>query len=299
MKNYLKSPITILLLGAMTCSTAVIMIKESTLHPILLAGYRLLLAGLFLTPLYFRDLKKEKKKVKETLYAFWPGVILSVHFITWVMGCRATYAANATLIVNMVPAAMPFVLFILVREVISKRELTGTLFASAGVVLLMLSDFKLSREHFIGDMICFGSMILFALYLALSRKYKNRGSIWLYTVPLFISAGLCCFVLAAIQGIMPWHGMNMTEAGHALLLAIIPTIMGHTALNYSMKVLRGQVVGVLNMTQFLWAAMYGYIFFAEIPGVAFYPSVLLLATGICIIVTKRTENEEASTKVKV
>ena len=293
--NFLKSPITILLLGAMTCSTAVIMIKESKLDPNLLAGYRLLLAGVFLLPLFFRDLKRENKKVKDTLYACWPGMILSVHFITWVMGCRATYAANATLIVNMIPAAMPFVLFVLIREVITKRELLGTAFAASGVIILMVSDFNLSRDHFIGDLICFASMLLFAIYMTFSRKYRGRGSIWLYTVPLFISAGLCCFAIAAVQGIMPWHGLNMTEFNHALLLAVIPTILGHTALNYSMKVLRGQVVGVLNLTQFMWASLFGYLFFAEIPGIAFYPAVLLLVIGICIIVTKAKVEENPIT----
>ena len=68
---------------------------------------------------------------------------------------------------------------------------------------------------------------------------------------------------------MPWHGLNSIEMTHALLLAIIPTIIGHTALNYSMKVLRGQVVGILNLTQFIWASLFGYIFFAEIPGMTF------------------------------
>ncbi|MCH2204646.1 MAG: DMT family transporter [Lentisphaerales bacterium] len=282
----------------MACSTAVIMIKDSSLDPNLLAGYRLILGGLLLLPLYLRDLKKEQKQVKDTLYACWPGVILCAHFISWVIGCRATYAANATLIVNMVPAAMPFVLFFLVREVITKRELVGTAFSICGVVLLMVSDFNLSEEHFRGDVICFFSMLLFALYLALSRKYRGRGSIWLYSVPLYISAGLCCFVVAALQGIMPWHGLNSVELTHALLLAVIPTIIGHTALNYSMKVLRGQVVGVLNLTQFVWASLFGYIFFAEIPGMAFYPAVLLLAIGICIIVTKAEAVSEQVSKEK-
>ena len=255
------------------------------MDPVLVAGYRLLLAGLFLLPLYLRDLKKENKKVKDTLFSCKPGMVLGLHFISWVIGCRMTYAANATLIVNMVPAVMPFILYFIIREVLTKREMLGSLVAVTGVFILIVSDFKLNASHFKGDLVCFGSMTLFALYLVFSRKYRDSGSIWLYTVPLYISGGLLCFTIAACRGIGPWEGLNLTEAVYLLLLAVLPTIIGHSSLNYSMKVLRGQLVGVLNLSQFVFAAIYGYTFFAEIPGQVFYISVICLVGGIYIVIT--------------
>lgn len=279
----------ILFLGAMTCSSSIIMIKGSKIDPVLLAGYRLFLAGLFLSPIYFRELKKEQKKVKDTLFACLPGVILAVHFISWVIGCRITYAANATLIVNMVPAVMPFILYFMIKEVINKRELLGSAFAVSGIFILILTDFNLNQEHFKGDIICFFSMLTFALYLVMSRKYRDSGSIWLYTVPLFTTGGIVCFLIAACRGVFPWHGLNRVEAGYILAIAVIPTIVGHSALNFAMKKIRGQIVGVLNLSQFIFAAFYGYLFFGEVPGQIFYISVLLLVIGICIIVTRKKE----------
>lgn len=287
MSNKLSSPVMILFLGAMTCSSSVIMIKGSTIDPVLLAGYRLFIAGVFMSPLYFRDLKKERKKVRDTLFACFPGAILGIHFITWVIGCRATYAANAALIVNMVPAVMPFMLYFIIKEVINKREMMGSAVSVLGIVLLIVTDFKVNEAHFKGDIMCFLSMLTFALYLVMSRKYRNSGSIWLYTVPLFTTGGLLCFTIAACRGVMPWYGLNLKEIAYILAIAIIPTIIGHSALNYSMKNIRGQIVGVLNLSQFVFAAIYGYIFFREVPGQVFYISVFLLVVGICIIVTKK------------
>ena len=294
MSKNLTAPIAILFLGAITCSSAIIMIKASKLDPVLVAGYRLFLAGVFLSPLYFRDLKKENKKVKDTLFACTPGMVLGIHFITWVIGCRMTYAANATLIVNMVPAVMPFILYFVIKEVLTKRELAGSLFAVSGVFILIISDFKLNSAHFRGDLVCFGSMTLFALYLVLSRKYRDSGSLWLYTVPLYVSGGLLCFLISMLKGVMPWEGMNIQEAGYVLLLAILPTIVGHSALNYSMKVLRGQLVGVLNLSQFVFAAIYGFIFFGEVPSMIFYMSVLFLVGGIYIVITGKEKPQEES-----
>ena len=293
MSEKLKTPVIILFLGAMTCSSSIIMIKGSKIDPVLLAGYRLFLAGVFLSPLYFRDLKKERKQVKDTLFACWPGVVLGVHFITWVIGCRITYAANATLIVNMVPAVMPFLLYFMIKEVINKREMIGSAFAVSGIFLLMITDFKLNAEHFRGDVMCFLSMLTFALYLVMSRKYRDSGSIWLYTVPLFTTGGLVCFLIGACRGVFPWHGLNAVEIGYILAIAIIPTIIGHSALNYAMKKIRGQIVGVLNLSQFVFAAIYGYMFFGEIPDQVFYISVFFLVIGICIIVTKKREVPQA------
>ena len=296
MSKNLTGPIFILFLGAITCSSAIIMIKASKLDPVLVAGYRLFLAGIFLLPLYLRDLKKSQKKVKDTLFSIKPGIVLGVHFITWVIGCRMTYAANATLIVNMVPAVMPFILYFIIREVLTKREVAGSLCAVSGIVILMMTDFQLNEAHFRGDLVCLGSMTLFALYLVLSRKYRNRGSIWLYTVPLYISGGFLCFIISACRGVMPWDGMNLIEGGYVLLLAVLPTIVGHSALNYSMKVLRGQLVGVLNLSQFVFAAIYGYIFFAEVPGQAFYIAVLFLVGGIYIVITGKEQPEVENSK---
>ena len=203
------TPFFFVMLGAMFCATSVIMIKGSKLDPILLAGYRLFVASLIMMPFYFRDLKKEEKKVKDTFYAFWPGLVLSLHFISWVIGCRMTYAANATLIVNMVPAVMPFILYFMIKEVLTKNEVFGSLCAVSGIVFLMITDFKINEQHFRGDLICLGSMILFALYLVMSRKYRGKGSIWLYTVPLYFSAGIICFAIAACKGTLPLGGAKL------------------------------------------------------------------------------------------
>ena len=81
----------------------------------------------------------------------------------------------------------------------------------------------------------------------------------------------------------------MTAAGHIFLRALFPTLIGHTALNYSMKALRGQVVGVLNLTQFIFAAIFGFLFFAEVPDKAFYIAALMLITGIFIMIYKRSQ----------
>ena len=80
---------------------------------------------------------------------------LRLHFITWIAGARMTPAANSTLIVNIVPVVMPLLLWLFAREKLTPRETWATGIATVGLAVLFAADFRISREHFRGDTICF------------------------------------------------------------------------------------------------------------------------------------------------
>ena len=52
-------------------------------------------------------------------------------------------AANASIIFNMVPILMPFLLFFMIREKIDLREIIGTILALVGVVNRSVSLYRL------------------------------------------------------------------------------------------------------------------------------------------------------------
>ena len=118
----------IMLLGVWACSTGVIMVKSSHVHPVLLASYRLLVAAAALSPLFVRDLKRHAggygwRHVRRTVL---PGLFLAGHLSTWIFGARLTQAAHASLIVNMMPIVMPFILYFMIRERVTLLETAGS-----------------------------------------------------------------------------------------------------------------------------------------------------------------------------
>ena len=100
----------LLLVGVICISTAVILLKASTEHPMLVAAYRLLVAALGLLPFYLRDLANFPGEYgwKQISWSLLPAVLLAAHFATWVVGARMTQVANASLIINLTPVVMPF-----------------------------------------------------------------------------------------------------------------------------------------------------------------------------------------------
>lgn len=298
----------LLVVGVYCCSTAVIMIKACEVHPVLLASYRQLLAALALSPLLLRDLRRHLVRgaagdargatalaaaatgsapptaafrPRMLLRTVLPGAVLGAHFVTWIIGARLTPAANSSLIVNMVPIAMPFLAYALLRERLTRGELTGTAVAIGGLVLLGWADFRLSAVHFQGDLLCFGSMLLFALYLALGRRNRAFPSLWLYVVPLYFVGGVVCFV-AALPQVSPLAIPSAWDGLMVLGLALVPTVMGHSILNASMKHLSGQTVSLANLGQFVFAGVMGYAWLDEGLAWSFYPAAALVVLGAVV-----------------
>ena len=283
-KNETIARAILLVMGVMCGSTAVIMIKASTEHPFLLSSYRLLLAGLVLLPFFVRELRKSPGKYgwRELGWSALPALGLAVHFMSWVFGARMTPVANASLIANLTPAAMPFFLWLFYRERVKKVELIGTAFTIMGLLVLTGANLQLSHENVLGDLICFGSMLAFAAYLALGRKNGSRLSLWLYMVPLYLMAGVICFV-AALFVTNPFKETTLLNVLYIIGLALVPTVGGHTILNYSMKFFRGQVVSVTNLSQPVFAGILGFLIFHEIPRPVFFAAAALVVAGVLIV----------------
>ncbi len=297
--SVMAGPFLVLLFGAFAASTSVIFIKASTIDPVLLCALRLLLSAALLTPLFARELRRHGVSLNARLLApsIVPGLVLGVHFMSWTVGARLTAAANSTLIVNLVPVVMPFYVYLLLRETLNRREAVGTIVAMAGVAVLGISDFRFDRTYFLGDMISFVSMLFFALYLVLGRRNNVQRSIWLYLVPLYSTAGLFCLVVALFRVdpfAVPYSAADLVAVAG---LAVVATIIGHSALNYAMKLLRPQITSLVNLGQFIFAGVLGYLFFREIPTLSFFVASLLIIAGAAFVIIAAARRERSGAAV--
>ena len=281
--------VALLLGGVWACATAIIFIRLSETPPMLLTGLRLLLAAAVLSPLCIRDFRKHRKSLgwgdlRMTIIA---GCAMGLHFASWIMGARLANPTNASLIVNMVPAVLPLMLFVMVRERVTQGELKGTLLAMAGVCVLGAWDFHVSAEYFTGDLICFGSMLIFCFYLTLGRRNRHFATIWLYVVPLYFFGG-CLFLAAGIIVELGMWGMSVPWGAREILLIValvlIPTVIGHSILNYSVKHMRGQLVGVINLFQFAFVGVMAWLVGEKTPAWTIVPAAVLVLTGAIVVV---------------
>lgn len=278
--------IVLLFAGQVITSTAVIFIKANTVHPLLFASLRLLGATVILSPFFVREAHRTYGRLSLDLIrpALIPGAFLAVHMMTWIMAARTTTAANANLIVNMTPLFMPVVVFLLTREGVRAWEMVGTLIALAGLAALGVPSFQGSRETLVGDVLAFGSMLFLATYLALARRNRGPGSVWIYVTPLYFVAGLICLAVSLFftsPAAQTWSWRNILT-----LLGIVvgPTIIGHTAMNHAMGRLPTQIVGLSQLSQTIWAGLMAFLIFGEVPHPLFAVAAVCIAAGVVVIV---------------
>ena len=277
--------ILLLVLGVIACSTAAILIKASLTHPLVLTALRLPIATLVLSPLFFLHLRRDPAAFTRAhaRRIVLPACVFAAHLITWAYGARMVLSAQANLIVGLAPIALPFFLHALVGEAINRREIVGTSIALAGVAVLSARDAIAPGGSVTGNVMCFVSMVLFAWYLALGRRNRDFPSLWLYIVPVYFLAGLICLAIASPL----LAGIGATSAHEWLLivgLAVIPTIVGHTILNQSMRHLRGQIVSLANLGQFIFSGVIAYFLFHELPPPLFYVASVLAVGGVSAVV---------------
>jgi drug/metabolite transporter (DMT)-like permease len=154
-------------------------------------------------------------------------------------------------------------------------------------------DYDFEPGHFFGDVVCFGSMILFSVYLVLGRRGRALPSVWAYVVPLY--------AVAAVASLVGWIGQRdpLARLGEprelllALGLALVPTVLGHSALNFAMAHFRGQFVSIANLSQPLFAGLAAFVLFAEVPNAAAYPACLLVVAGAIVSLRSGAQNARA------
>ncbi|CAN5614576.1 DMT family transporter [soil metagenome] len=284
----------LLLVGVFACATSVLMLKASTSPPMVVAGMRLLIAAVVLSPAMIVQMTWPVFVHRSTKYAEIPSLrqlarsipgaaFLAVHFITWAMGARMTNAANASLIVNLNPIALPVLMWLINRERVNRGEVIGTSVAMIGVLALMGQGYHLRDGSLAGDLMCFGSMLLFCLYICFGR-YAGRGQkLWVYLVPMYAIAGVICLSAAVVSGV----GVPRPDF-HELLrwigLALIPTVIGHSIFNHSIKHLRGQTISTINLSQFVFAGVLAYFIFGEVPPAKLYAVAAVIAAGVLIVI---------------
>jgi drug/metabolite transporter (DMT)-like permease len=275
----------LLFLGVYACSTSAIFIRMSATDPLVLSALRLVFASVFLAPVFLAELRRHGRAfTREHLRrTHAPALVLAFHLILWTLGARMTAVAQATLIVNLVPIALPFFLLWLARERINLAEVAGTALAIIGLATLSVKDALSGGGSPAGNAVCFASMLLFALYLALGRRNRDFPSIWLYVIPVYAQAALVCLVVA-LPRIRTFDVGSAREWALMASLAAIPTVCGHSLLNLSMRRIRGQIVSLCNVSQFVFAGAMGYLLFREVPSAMFYAASAMVVAGVAIVV---------------
>lgn len=125
--------------------------------------------------------------------------------------------------------------------------------------------------------------LAFALSLILSRFLRGTSDTTLVTWQT-----LGGIVLGAAMAIGHWRTPSVADLGALLLLGVI-SCAAHLLITRSLKLAPASTLAPLQYTMLLWAALFGFVFFNEIPGQRIWiGSAIVVFAGLFIFHRQKT-----------
>lgn len=282
---------TILALIIVLASSAAILIRFAEIPASSIGFWRVLGAACILSPWCLRTWRKEGMPPLLTLGALLAGAALGFHFATWSWALHNTTVANAALFVGLTPLIVPCVSHLIHREHFTSGERIGAVLAVFGLVWIVGWQFTFDISHLPGSLVALFSAFWCALYFVVSRKYRARQHIILFSWMVYIVAACVQAMTAYLLDGGLFLGDRQT---HIALIALIifPTIGGHTLVMYLLRHAKSHLLALCIPVEFVVVTLMAMAFFAEFPSLSFYAGALLILAGLFIAIGWRVQEPD-------
>lgn len=209
-------------------------------HPVVVAFARCALAAAVLCLLSARSLTLRPPRA-----VFLGGVLLAAHFALFLWGLDETSLPAAIALVSLEPLSVVIAAWALHGDRPRRPELVGVLVATAGGVIV--SRGAGAGEHrILGDVLVLFAVALYGFYVAVVRHTRDAlpATAAAALVYLVAAASLALTVaVAPIAIVWPLPKGSLLAIGG---LALIPTLLGHTAVQAASRVLSPSTVALVS-----------------------------------------------------
>lgn len=241
-------------------------------HPLVAAGARLALAALLLAPLAARGWRRMPRAQRRD--AALGGVLYAAHFGTWVSSLTLTTVAASVTLVTATPILLATVAFLTGRDRPTRRQLTGIALGLVGVALI--GGFDFAREGaLLGDALAFAGAAAMAGYLWLVRRH-GRVDVAAFTGVACAIGGALLLGAAVLLGV-PLAFPSVDAALFIALAALLPQLVGHSALTWALRHLSPTLVGMATVAEPVGATLLAWTWLDETP-----PPLTLLGCAITL-----------------
>jgi len=273
--------IAVLALGIVAVSTAAVLIREADAPVLVIAAYRLAFASLPLLALAAVRrqalLSSQRDRAGLTLLS---GLALAAHFAFWVASVKQTSVVTATVLVTTTPLFVSLASGPLLHEPPGRAAWTGLAIAAAGSLLMVSEDFGAGGDTLQGDAFALMGALFGAAYFLAGRHLLAEGLNWVNYITVTYSTAAACLIALAFAGGSRLSGYSAETYGIFLLLALVPQLIGHSAVNRSLAHLPAVVVSLAVMGEPVGATIFAAVFLGELPSLLQLTGGLLVLAGV-------------------
>ncbi len=286
MGNLKINPYLVLIIGVIAISISAILVKVATAPAGVIAFYRLLFSMLLMSPLFMFKYRKELKLVTKRDWGLSvaSGVFLAFHFILWFESLNYTSVASSTVLVTLQPIFAFIGTYLFFKERLSFKAICSGMIAVGGSIIISYGDFKISGSALFGDILALAACALVTFYLLFGQSVRKRISLITYTFIVYAISTLVLFgyLLVTKESFYPYP---KSDWWYFLLLAIVPTLLGHTLLNWVVKWVSTSMISVAILFEPVGATILAFYIIGENVNLSqlIGGSVVLLGIGLFVL----------------
>jgi drug/metabolite transporter (DMT)-like permease len=277
----------LIVVALLAVSTSGPLIAASAAVPALaIAFWRNAFASAVLLPWSIATRREELRGLdrRERRLALVAGLMLALHFGTWIPAISYTSVASATALV----ATQPVWAALIARargERVSRRVWLGIAIAVTGALLLTGADLTVSGKALLGDVLALLGGVFAAAYMTTGSAVRKSVTTTTYTAVCYSTTALLLLAgcLVGRQSLAGYDGVDWLRL---LALTAGAQLLGHSLFNVVLKTVNPTVVSLSILFEIPGAAVIAALFVAgqHVPLLAL-PAAALLVAGLAVVIS--------------
>lgn len=272
-----------LLVGVVAVSWAAIFVRLADAPPLVIAAWRLCLAGAIVFPYalarHHRALRAGSTRTG--LFAVGAGLALALHFGTWITSLKLTSVASSVALVTTTPVWVALLSALVLKERAKPLTLLAMAVAITGSVIIAGADFGLDEQALKGDALALAGAVFGAVYLTIGRHARASLGLVPYIGVVYPVAGLALLAAAAFSGapLVAYDGRTWLLFA---ALAVVPQLLGHSIFNWALKHTSAGLVAIAILGEPVFSTLLAIPILDETPGWSRAIGGLVVLAGVAL-----------------
>jgi drug/metabolite transporter (DMT)-like permease len=278
--------------GIIAISFAAIFIKFCEDVPFLMiATYRLVISSVVLLILAKgKGIRFSHFTKSQVLMGMLGGMFLALHFTFWISSLKFTSVASSVFLVATNPIFVGMFSYLFLRERQPIELIAGIILSFSGSIILALGDSRIqgltirNPSFLIGDALALLGAIMASGYLIVGSKMRREMDVLSYVTIVYSFSGLFLLITSLFSG-TPFTGFQSSSYLFMVLLAIVPQLIGHTAINWALRHLKTSMIAITILGEPIGASVLACVIFGET--ISSFQGLGIILIFLAIIIASR------------
>ncbi len=254
-------PFLVLGIALVAVSHGAIFARLADAAPLAIAAWRLGFASLVVIPVALAALPRERPPARALWLAAGAGLLLALHFATWIASLEYTSIARSVLLVSTAPIWVAMIQFAIGRGAPRATTLAALLLATTGAAIVATGSGS-GRVAIAGDLLAVAGAIAMAGYLLLSREAQLALPFRPYLGIAFGSAAAFLWIAVLATGTVA-TGFDRNTWWALAGMAVVSQLIGHSGYNWSLRQLSPFFIAIALVGEPVLASILGWWLLGE------------------------------------